>query len=375
MLESIVIYSSLAFIMIMDGKYAAAKRPSRNDGGYFLAYLIPILAFAFVFGCRYDVGIDYMHYLNRYNYGSSRDSEPVFRFITETMSSSGLHYSFFFALWAAIQITLVYYSLRNHKYLWAYMAFFLIFGTYFMSMMNVIRQQLAACVFMVSIQYIQDKKFIKYVLCIFIASIFHRSAWLLLIAYPLLAWKDDWFKNEWIQLAIYFGVIIISMKYADRFLAVIEEPFVLFTDITGYDDTYQYSLLEEEGNSRAQFGNNTGLGLYINIFLTVPIIMLSNRLRAFYNSSFFNIVYSLFFVSIIAGHLFGNSIILYRPFVYVINFRMVMYSFFSYYCVKKKSTVTLSLFIGFVLMHLAMFLNMMSNGDINKSRFLFFWDV
>lgn len=374
MFESIIVYSSLAFIMIGCGNLAMIKR-HKKDEEYYLAFIIPILAFTFVFGCRYDVGIDYMHYLNGYLHGSERESEPVFRFITALMSDNGIHYAFYFSLWAFIEIVLIYYSLRKYMFLLPYLAFFMIFGTYFMPMMNVMRQQLAACVFMVAVLYIEEKKLVKYLLCVLIATIFHRSALLLLVAFPVLAWKSDWFKSIKFQLIVYFAVVIFSMYFADKLLEIIEEPFLLFTSVTGYDDTYRYSLLENEKFSRTQFGNNSGLGLYINLLLTLPIIFSSKKIKTFYHSTFFEIVYTLWFVSILGGHLFGNSIILYRPFVYVVNFRMVMYAFFAYYCVKHKSAVYSMFFYGFIVLHLAMFLNMISNGEINKSRFLFFWDI
>lgn len=374
MLESIIVYSLLAFIMIVGGQ-SVVKTSENINVEHVLGYIIPIFAFTFVFGCRYDVGIDYLHYLNAYLYGTERESEPVFRFITDFMSSNGIHYAFYFALWAFIQISLVYYALKNHKYLLPYIAFFFIFGTYFMSMMNVMRQQLAACVFMVTILFIEDKKLIKYLLCILIASIFHRSALLLIIVYPILVFKDDWFQNIYLQLIIYFAAIIISISFEDRFIAALEGPFMLFTNITGYDDTYRYAILEIESlNSRTQFGNNTGLGIYINMFLTLPVLIMSKKLKCFYNSTYFNIIYTLWFVSIIAGHLFGNSIILFRPFVYLVNFKFVMLSFFAYYCVKSKGYINTMLFLGFVFIHFAIFLNIISNGEVNKSRFLFFWD-
>ena len=386
MLQSILVYGLLFFIMMAGGAYESWKysvtSPNRiinkNTTPYLLhlGVIIPILAFTFVFGCRYDVGIDFLHCLGNYLLGSERENDPYFRYITELMSSNGIHYSIYFSLWAFIQITLIYYSLRKYKFILPFFAFFLIFGTYFMSMMNVMRQQLAACVFMVAIQYIEEKKLVRYLLCVLVAFLFHRSALLLVTVYPILAWKRDWFKDIKFQLLLYFSAIIISISFGDWLIQIIEEPFKLFTNVTGYDDTYRYSLLEnEERFSKTRFGNNTGLGIYINMCLTIPIILLCKKVKSYFHSPYFEIVYTLWFISILAGLLFGNSIILYRPFVYIVNFRMVMYAFFAYYCVKQKKSLYNLIFCVFVLLHLAMFLNIISNGEINKSRFLFFWDI
>ena len=376
MLESILIYSLLAIVMIISGREISHYQLMRRGGDVFFLYLIPILAFTFVFGCRYDVGIDYLHYLWGYLWGSERESEPVFRYITKTMYEAGIHYSIYFSLWALIQISLIYYSLRRYPFIFPYMAFFLIYGMFFMSMMNVMRQQLAACVFMASLQFIEEKKWIKYILCIFVATIFHRSALLLLLVYPFFVWRDDWFKNVKIQILLYSVSLLISIFFKDIFISILESPFTFFTEVTGYDDTYRYSQLEIDSiNSRSQFGNNTGLGIYVYIFLSLPVILLSKKMKKFYNCFFFNMTYTLYFVSVIADFLFSSSIILYRPFVYVVNFKMVMLSFFAIFCTKHKSGLYKMLLYGFILMYFAKFINMLSNGEINKTRYLFFWDV
>ena len=280
MLESILIYSLLAIVMIISGREISHYQLMRRGGDVFFLYLIPILAFTFVFGCRYDVGIDYLHYLWGYLWGSERESEPVFRYITKTMYEAGIHYSIYFSLWALIQISLIYYSLRRYPFIFPYMAFFLIYGMFFMSMMNVMRQQLAACVFMASLQFIEEKKWIKYILCIFVATIFHRSALLLLLVYPFFVWRDDWFKNVKIQILLYSVSLLISIFFKDIFISILESPFTFFTEVTGYDDTYRYSQLEIDSiNSRSQFGNNTGLGIYVYIFLSLPVILLSKKMK------------------------------------------------------------------------------------------------
>lgn len=335
--------------------------------------IIPLIIFAIIFGCRHNVGVDYPAYLDSYLYtGNREDWEFLFLMVTETMSKLGIHYAFYFTLWAFIQVFLLFYTFRKQRFLFPYIAFFLIFGSYYLSMMNIIRQQLAACIFVYSIQYIDDKKFLKYFLSIFVASLFHKSAWLVLILYPLFQRKKDWFPNLKWQLFLYVIAVYLFTNY-DLVVKAISKPFSFFTGVLGYE-TYLVEVLHNEKlNSAAQFGNNTGLGVYIVIFLSFVIILYSNQLKEYYDDSFFKIIYSLWFIRILADFSVGDSIILNRPFVYVYNFKIIMLAYFVNYCFKTKRKLPIVLATAFLFIHIVLFLNVISNGVVNTSMFRFFW--
>ena len=385
MLESILVYGFVAVVMIVCGVFAADREHrilgnkalnfNYSDKRLSFAYIeviLPLFIFAFIFGCRYNVGVDYPGYLEVYLYGGERTYEFLFAWVTEKMSSLGIHYAFYFALWAFLQVFLLFYAFRNQRFLFPYMAFFLIFGSYYMSMMNIIRQQLAACVFMVSLQYIDNKNIVKYVLSVFVASLFHVSAWLLLIVYPLFLRKSDWFPNIKWQFVLYAIAVYLSTQY-DLVVKYVEIPFDYFVRLFGYDDYLKDILYNEKLNSINQFEKNTGYGIFISVFLTSTIVLYSKKLKGFYNSRFFNIVYSLWFVRILVEQITGDSIVLNRPFVYVYNFKLIILSCFLYYCFKTKTVMTQVLGAVFILFHIAMLLNIISYGEVNTSAFTFFW--
>lgn len=387
MIESLFVYTTLALIMIACGSVVARRKMSIYGHSVVYKswtfmdclrpeYIIPILAFTFVFGCRWNVGIDYPEYLYLYQHPDELNKEVLFSWITKTMSSQNLHFSTYFSLWAFLQISLVYYSLRKYRYLFPWIAFFLMFGFYFMSMMNIIRQQVATCIFMVAVQYIEEKKFYKYMACVLLAITIHKSAVLLVTFYPLFFWKQDLFPKIKLQLAIYVAARLLALAYAGVIMTYVEPLFSFFVDnIDGYEQ-YKLAILENEKlNSMSQFGRNTGYGVYINIFLALPVICYSTKMKKYFNSSFFNIAYSLFFIRIIAEILTGDSIILNRPFVYVFNFKFVIYAFFAYYCFKVRSYMTIAMGVGFVLVHVLLLGNLLLNGGVNTSKFLFFWQV
>lgn len=400
MLESVLVYFVLTLIMVVCGIVASERgiiapqrgiiaseklkiilvKHRRNQRSWSVMLqpeiLIAIFAFTFVFGCRYNVGVDYPHYLYKYltGFGIARH-EFLFGLVTKWMSNNGLHFSLFFSLWAFIQISLLYYAFRKYRYLFPYIAFYLIVGYCYMSMMNIIRQQVATCIFMVALQYVDERKLLKYLACVFIAFLFHKSALLLLIIYPVFLYKKDYFTSVNLQLFFYFLFLVFSVSIGQYFIQIIEAPFSLFTKWLDYGNYSMNILNIERLNSIAQFGNDSTLSLIYNIMATVPVIYYSKNLKKYFNSSYFNIIYSLWYVKIMAEFLTGDSIILNRPFVYIGNYKMIMLSFFTYYCFKNKNMYFHLLGLFFILWHIAKFLLMLSNGELNTSKFTFFWEV
>lgn len=381
MLESILVYGLLITIMVVCGTIAASREPlyEGNSGLYaknnhFLQpeIIVIIAAFTFVFGCRYGVGVDYFHYLFSYQMGSERELEWMFRTISDFLSSHNMHFAVYFSVWAFLEITLLLYAFRNYRFIIPYLLLYLIIGNFYMSMMNIIRQQIAALIFLCSIQFIDEKKPLKYYLCVALAFLFHRSAVLMVVMYPILRIKDDWFHSVGIQLILLSIAVFLSFRF-DLVIQFIETPFVWVSSTFGFE-RYQMAVLGNETlDDMNRFGANTGYGIYVSLFKCVPIILLSKPLKEYYNSSFFNMLYSMWFVRIFANFAFGDSITLNRPFVFFMDVGMAMVAFFTYYCFKSKNTGKIILGIAIIFVYLIMFLFILSNGKLNTSEFTFFW--
>lgn len=382
MIESFLVYILLFVVMLICGVLAAQREPAYIpfSGDYIVnkRFLQPeifflIVAFTFVFGCRWGVGVDYFHYLSTYTRGyiDAERIEPLFKAISQFMHKVGFHYALFFSFWAFVDVFLIYYTLRNYRFIFPLFAFFLVFGFFWMSMMNVIRQQVAACIFLFSLQYVENKKIIPYYLCVLIAYLCHHSAILLVIVYPLLRYREDWFRSILLQVAFYIICLVLSkMSFVNEW---IERPFIWFTETFNYGQ-YGYGILSIDSlNDRTQFGRNSGLGIYTNIIKTLPIILLSKELKKYYNSRFFNIIYTLWFTFVTLGTIVKDSIVLYRPFVYLVNMSPIIYAFFCYYCFHSKKPVLQITASLIMLIQIVLFINFVSYGDFNTSTFTFFW--
>lgn len=382
MLESVFVYGLLTLVMVVCGRIAASRDPvyvggtglyAKNDRFLQPEIVAIIVAFTFVFGCRYGVGVDFFHYLNAYVDATDGRFEFFFLTISSALRKLGFGYPVYFSVWAFLQIALFYYAFRHQRFLFPLLAFFLIIGYGYMSWMNIIRQEIASGIFLVSLKYLDERKFWKYMLCVVLACGFHKAAVILVIFYPIFLWRKDLFvKLSW-QLLIYVVALIISFRFSTWFVELLEKPFRLFADWFGYKN-YLYRFLQVDSlNSRDRFQANTGYGFYIGVFRTLPIILLSRQLKEYYNSSLFNIIYSLWFIRIISALLVGGSIILNRPFAFFTNYRMIMYAYFVFYCMKSKRPM-LQLFGGaYMLLFVLLFLHIISNGELNTAQFVFFW--
>lgn len=380
MVESILIYSLLCLLMTGCGmvaanrtkRYVAGSGKYETDGTFFTPEMIVILlSFAFVFGCRWAVGRDYFRYLYAFTKDVPERYEFLFQQTTVFLQDIGVHFSVYFGLWALMEVFLLYYAARRFKFIFPYIAFFLIFGSQYLSMMNAIRQHIAAGIFLVSVTYIDTKQPLKYFLSCIIAVLFHKLSFLLFVMYPILRFNNDWFKSIKLQLLIYMFAVVLSF-YSDNLIRWIEIPFTWLADTLDYT-RYKYEFLDQERFDRSRFGNNTGLGIYMNILRTVPIILLSGKLKEFYKSTHFNIFYTLFFVSIIGGLVFGNSIILNRINIFFVEFQILIYSFFFYFCFynTKLSFTLLGVMISFIFF--VLFLNIVSN-PMSTAQYSFFWE-
>ena len=379
MLESLLVYTLLFAVLCVSG-VVAARRGKKYVGGsgvydenrYFFSpeVLFIIVSFTIVFGCRWGVGRDYFRYLYAYTDVLPERFEFLFQGISSVLKKAGAHYSVYFSVWAFLDVSLLYYSIRKYKFAFPFIAFFLIFGSYYLPMMNGIRQYIAALVFLNSIEYIEKKQIIQFGVCFVIAVLFHKLSLILFVFYPLLRFKDDWFDSIVLQLVLFFIAVYLSLN-GELVIQWIEMPFNWITDELGYN-IYDYEDLTEDRYDRNRFGNNTGLGIWVKMLVTVPIVLYSKDLKSYYNSSYFNMLYTLYFFGVITSLLFGSSIVLNRIALFFAIYQLIIHSLFVYYCFDKKDYAHLIIATMIMIIQIPLFLNMISNPN-STAPFLFFW--
>ena len=143
----------------------------------------------------------------------TRELEGAFMYFSQLFAYLNLHFTFFFGFWAFLQISFMYLTFKNERYLLPYIGIIIVFGGHYVGWMNGIRQIIAACIFVYSIQFIYDRKALKYFLLIFIATLFHKSAVLLFVFYFIP--QRDYFKNRFISLGLLLLAVIIVQTLID----------------------------------------------------------------------------------------------------------------------------------------------------------------
>jgi len=215
MLLSLVVYTSLAAVLFLLGWHAS--RPSTTRVRSNCDMLGAVLCFALVAGFRYDTGFDFLQYLQQYfalcDTGEfvRRTYEWGFVGISRGFAAINAHPVIYFAFWAALQIGLVYYALRNHRYLLPWIGLCIVLGPYFLHLMNTLRQGVVECLMVLMATFIAQRRFWPYLLCVVLGMLIHKAAILLLLVYPIaiLPWHCG--KWCWRPLLALLVCVVLGM--------------------------------------------------------------------------------------------------------------------------------------------------------------------
>ena len=338
-----------------------------------------LLIFTFFIGVRFNYGIDYLSYLDGYenfkhgNIGLFDNVEGGFTFIVNILAYFDVHFSIFFALVAFIQIFIIYYALKEERYLLPFVVLLIILGPHLVSMCGGLRQWVAAFIFLFSIRYIANKNLIKYLICIFIAYTMHKSV-LILIPLYFLPVNKKIIPNVYIQIGLLLLCVFLGLNPSWTEILFKLEDLLFFLNYSNYSETL--SIWMEEGND-FNFG-------FQNIsLLTVSIItiILFNKIQKQYKDNKLIILFNLFligvcyyFVMFRAGIIFFRINIYFSPVVIVLNAYLLLY-------IKNKMTfknIYLPLFIIVIVLTMSIsFKNVIQSGQVDMGErrlYSFFWD-
>lgn len=164
--------------------------------------LIPLFLFS---SLRYLVGNDYEGYIHIFynirNYGFSY-VEPAYLLLNYLFSFSPIGYIPVLAISSLVTYTILIITFKRYSILGLGIVF--IFTSDFIFLMHdQVRQAIAISIFLYSIRFVIEGKFIKYCICIIVASLFHFTA---LILFPV------YYVNRF-NINSYIWVLIILVMY------------------------------------------------------------------------------------------------------------------------------------------------------------------
>lgn len=376
MLQSFLVYFITMFLMMLYGIMAskrAALLPNQAVPFFTSEVWLMLLTFALVFGMRYDVGIDYMNYLNSYRTGYDVErTEWLFRKFIVLLSHNRVHYAFYFGAIAFSQILFFLLAFKNERFLFPYLIFVLFAGQYCFLWMNVMRQDIAACIFIYAVRYIDEKKFWRYLLWCVIAFLIHKTAIILVLLYPLLKSGRDYFKRGDIQLLILF--IFIILHFSSFNLNLVLSPLIRFVaELLNYDKIYIERLFAELQLSEVSIKRNTGIGFILLALVDVIVVLYSTKLKSFFNTKRFTIMYNLYFAGTIIQIFLAEFMILSRPFRYFRYFKLIVVAYLLYYLYNNTKTNNTVVLLILIVLYLMIFASAIFLDSGNKVLFTFFW--
>jgi len=376
MLQSFFIYITAGILLFILGNISYKRSISRNlinnkkTSFWSLEILLLLLVFATLSGLRWNVGVDYLEYLNNFNRVGlnleGRFTEISFKYFTRLLAINGIHFSFYFGIISFFQLYFIYKLFQNEKYLYPFLAIIILFGPEFLSWMNGIRQMLAATIFVWSIQFIKNKEFIKYLLVILFASTIHLSAIVLISIYFIPS--KDIYKKRGITVLIFIATIFFGFtNYLIQYFSELED----ILNFIGYDNySSKMNILIHESQPRSIGPRRISI-----ILVILVLIGYSKQLKYYFREKYFLICYNLTITGFLLYNLLSQTHhVLLRPVAYLTIFLVPTCAYLLYFLYRKKIynlfIITLFLVISYLPITLIADLN---KGDKDYSNYKLFW--
>lgn len=166
----------------------------------------------FVFAAlRYMYGNDYSSYYNWYDYVRNGGSSPFGPEVLFTLLYK-LVPSFFvlIAMISAVYLLLVYLLISRNlptEYAWISVFIFLVNPYIFLMNLSALRQCLATCLFILAVDFSYQRKAFKFCVLILIATLFHKSAFILFPLYFIANDKPVRITTCWFLLLATLGIL------------------------------------------------------------------------------------------------------------------------------------------------------------------------
>lgn len=185
-----------------------------------LFIILGLLVPSILAGVRdYSVGTDVLLYGNSWferavqidslsNYLSKANEYGVglgYAFINFIISRFTNNAHVFYFLYELLQLTILYYVLKRYQdKISITFAFAIYYFCYFNISLNLLRQIMAVLLVLYSYRYVEDKKIIKFIVTIFIATLVHNSAIVGIVLFPIKVAVDN---KQWKKI---FKILVIG---------------------------------------------------------------------------------------------------------------------------------------------------------------------
>lgn len=294
---------------------------------------IPFVVLTSLLFLRYDSVSDYFAYVRIYDdiktTGETYSQvEPAWIFVNKIFSYVPMGWFFLFAISSILPLlmSVKYLEKYNIPIIGTFLIFILQYYFYFD---NILRQCISISIFMFSMRFIYERKLLKYLVYNTVGVLFHTSAIITLLLYPLMVFSEK------ITLKKTTIIIILIATY----LAFIGSSVLIINtgmeQLLGMSKDLEYEIIY----------SGAGLSyLFYALLSTLPLLHFNQK-----NVAFKPILYVSFFAGILT--LFCSNIdVLRRLFLYLFIFQIIAISLYlkDLMIQKKTFVVVLLLLISYV---------------------------
>ena len=195
------------------------------------AYLFVSIGLMFIAAIRFDVGWDYPIY-----YTAIELANPAvlsrFEPLNLLIISFAIRYEepfLFFIISSLIIYTLTFYSFKRFSVNPA-IALIVYLGIFYLPFLSVVRQALAVSICLFSYKYLYEKSFIRYSICILIATLFHYSAAISLVIFFIYHWIN---VKQSLLIAVSLLLLKSIVLSALEYLGIYSDYLSSLDDLSG----------------------------------------------------------------------------------------------------------------------------------------------
>jgi hypothetical protein len=271
-----------------------------------------VIGFLFIISSlRWKTGTDWGNYLEFFvsNHSLSDFTTSHFEvgygllsFLSKSISTE---YSIFLMIFSGLTIFLKGIALKNWRYNQYYLISLLIFFSYYIGDIFPIRQSLALSIILFSGQFIIQRKLVPFLICVYLASLFHTSSLVFFLAYPI---STLHFSTKTIAVSLLGSAVLgYVLTSIGAFEWLTQIPFL---SGSAQDKLEAYTYMASTGKDTtggSEFVDSTTsfiTGLLRKIVLLFPLLIFRDKLSEKF--SFFNVYFNLIIFGAIFYFIFGS---------------------------------------------------------------------
>lgn len=315
---------------------------------------------------RWMVGLDYPNYYDFIlGYVSEFEllrMEPIPNVTASIIRANNIPFYFWFITMAGLQFSFLLRTFdENKKHLIAWGIFFFL-SDYLAFSLNCVRQAVALTIVLYSYQYIVQKSIWKYIICIVLASLFHKSALMCIPLYYINRY------NHVPPIKIQFILFFLFLLFGNKILSIV------LSTLDGISDMIIYSAqIERIKSNELQIKEGSGLGVIFHCFKYIILILYSKIFYNKYAKIGFPIFYNTMFIGICLYVTAMYDMYLSRFTLYFRICDIFILSFFFFDSLKKSMVGTLR--FGIAVLLLCMQILIILHTVLSGEEWKFVWDV